>query len=445
VRKELAGLIFVDGNFKMAVCMKASVLVIGDEILNGNTQDTNSSFIASVCNNAGIKVFRTMAVSDTYDAIHRGLQMVAEDADVVFITGGLGPTKDDITLKSLADYFGRKLVFNQQVYEQIRAFFEKRGKEQLKMNEKLAYLPEDCRLMPNERGTAMGMWFEHQGKVFVSMPGVPYEMKHMFVNHVLPAVKEQFQIAPILNRYIMTAGIGESAIAEKIADIESALPSYISLAYLPSLSRVKLRLTAGEFSEQVEKEIHDFQHRIAERLPGNFYSFDEDKMIEEVLGEMLSERNETLSTAESCTGGFIAHKITSVSGSSRYYEGSVISYSNEIKKNHLGVKETTLTEHGAVSEATVREMLHGLIESLNTTYGIAVSGIAGPGGGTPQKPVGTVWMAVGTKEKQVVRKYQLTPHRFMNIEITAVLALNLLRRFMLNDIEEAGFSRSAIN
>lgn len=425
--------------------MKASVLIVGDEILNGTTQDTNSSYIARASVAHGIRISGIFTVSDDYESIHRGLKIASDNADLIFITGGLGPTKDDITMKAIADYMNQKLVFNAEVFEKIRLYFEKRGKQQLKLNEKLAYLPEHCQLVENDRGTAQGMWFEHEGKVYVSMPGVPYEMKHMFANHVLPKVKTHFQLLPILNKYIMTAGIGESAIAEKISDIESELPEYISLAYLPSLSRVKLRLTSHKYSHEIEQELQHFQQKIAERLPKYFYSFQEDELIEEIVGKMLLEKKETVSTAESCTGGFISHKITSVAGSSLYYFGSVISYSYEMKMSELEVKQQTLEKFGAVSEETVVEMLTGLLKKVDTTYGIAVSGISGPGGGTPDKPVGTVWIAVGTKDKVITRKYQLTSHRFMNIEITSVLALNMLRRLMLNLISPKGSNYQAIN
>jgi nicotinamide-nucleotide amidase len=425
--------------------MQASILIIGDEILNGTTQDTNSSFIARSAVANGIKIQNIFTVSDDFASIHDGLKFASQKNELIFITGGLGPTKDDITMKAIADFMGQKLVFNAFVFEKIKAYFEKRGKAQVALNEKLAYLPENCQLIENERGTAQGMWFDFEGKVFISMPGVPYEMKHMFTQFVLPLVSKKFALKTIINKYIMTAGIGESAIAEKIADIENELPKHITLAYLPSLSRVKMRLTSHIFSPEIEAEVASFQQKIAERLPKYAYSLKEDKLIEDKIGEMLLERNETIATAESCTGGFISHKLTSVAGSSHYYFGSIISYSYEMKKSELGVKQSTLDKYGAVSEETVLEMLSGLLDKLGTTYGIAVSGIAGPGGGTPDKPVGTVWIAVGTKEKQITRRYQLSTHRFMNIEISSILALNMIRRLMLNLISPKGNPYQAIN
>lgn len=425
--------------------MQASILIVGDEILNGTTHDTNSSFIAMNAVASGIKIGNIYTVSDEYESIHDGLRVASAKSDLVFVTGGLGPTKDDITMKAIADFMGQKLVFNAVVFEKIKAFFEKRGKQQVALNEKLAYLPENCTLIENDRGTAQGMWFEFEGKVFISMPGVPYEMKHMFTSYVLPAVREKFDLSPIINKYVMTAGIGESAIAEKISDIENQLPKHISIAYLPSLSRVKLRLTSHIFSPEIEQEVIYFQQKIADILPKYAYSFDENILVEDKIGEMLLRNNETISTAESCTGGFISHKLTSVAGSSQYYMGSIISYSYEMKKNELGVKQTTLDKYGAVSEETVLEMLSGLLDKLGTTYGISVSGIAGPGGGTPDKPVGTVWIAVGTKDKMITRRYQLSTHRFMNIEVTSILALNMLRRLMLNLIAPKGNPYQAIN
>lgn len=425
--------------------MKASILIIGDEILNGTTTDTNSAFIARKSAEYGIDIQTITTISDKYDAILYGLKNIPEYSKIVFITGGLGPTKDDITLKTLADFFNQKLVFNEQVYEKIKAYFEKRGKAQVELNKKLALLPEQCTLIQNDNGTAQGMWFEAYNKIYISMPGVPYEMENMLTRHILPKIKNTFELAPILNKYIMTAGIGESAIAEKIKDIENDLPNYLSLAYLPSLKRVKLRLTASCFSEEIQAEMITFQNQIAEKLKKYVFSFNENDSLEKVIGEILKERNETLSTAESCTGGLIAHKITSIAGSSEYYKGSFITYSNEMKMQELGVKKTTLERYGAVSEATVIEMTDGLLKKTKTTYGIAVSGVAGPGGGTPEKPVGTVWIAVSDKDSFITRKYHLTPYRGINIQLTSVLALNLLRRFIKNDLEKRGSSNEVVN
>ena len=425
--------------------MKASILIIGDEILNGTTTDTNSSFIAKKCAEYGINIQTITAISDKYDAINYGLKNIPSNSEIVFITGGLGPTKDDITLKALADFFNQDLVFNEEVYKKIKAYFEKRGKGQVELNKKLALLPENCTLIQNDNGTAQGMWFEEDGKIYISMPGVPYEMENMLVKHVLPKLQGAFNLPPILNKYIMTAGIGESAIAEKIKDIEGELPENISLAYLPSLRLVKLRLTASEFSDDNEKLIIDFQNKIAQRLEKYVFSLNENDSLEKVLGQILIGKNATLSTAESCTGGLIAHKITSIAGSSAYYMGSIISYSNDIKMKELGVQKSTLDNFGAVSEATVVEMLKGLLKKTNTTYGITVSGVAGPGGGTPEKPVGTVWIAVGNKDNFATRKYHLTPYRGINIQLSAVLALNLLRRFLKNSLEKRGASNEVLN
>lgn len=417
--------------------MKACILTIGDEILNGTTIDTNSAFIAQHSELIGLSIHQSISVSDTYEGIHKGLNYASNGSEVVFITGGLGPTKDDITKKALADYFEDELVFNAGVFEKIKAYFEKRGAAVVERNRKLAMIPISCTLVPNDKGTALGMWFEQNEVIYISMPGVPHEMKHMLLHHVFPKIKETKRLINVYNRYIMTAGLGESSINEKIADIESALPSYIKLAYLPSLGRVKLRLTALENAAQhVEEEILTFQSKIAKRLPKYVYSTDEKISLEESLGKLLKENNATISTAESCTGGYIGHCLTSVAGSSAYYEGTIVSYSYDIKEKLLGVKHETLVKEGAVSEATVREMLQGVLQNLETDYAISVSGIAGPGGGMPGKPVGTVWIAVGSKEKIVARKYQLTPHRKPNIEITSVIALNLIRRFILGELKD---------
>lgn len=415
--------------------MKVSIVTIGDEILNGTTVDTNSAFIAKNCITHGMSVRNTFSVPDSFEGIYEGLSLGQKNAEVIFITGGLGPTKDDITKQALANFFKTTLEFDENVFLKIKAYFEKRGAKQVELNRKLAYIPKNASLIDNDRGTAMGMWFEQDQKTFISMPGVPHEMQYMLTNHILPKITERYTLPKIINKYIMCAGIGESAIYERIEDIEVSLPPYISLAYLPNLGNVKLRLSSIAKDREVEreKELETFQLAIKERIEKHVYSLDDQISLAQVVGNLLIEKKETLATAESCTGGYISHLITSTPGSSMYYEGSIIAYSYNIKESLLHVEEETLNEYGAVSEETVREMTEGLLRKLKTSYGISVSGIAGPSGGTPEKPVGTVWIAVGNKHKVIAKKFELTKQRDYNVKISAMIALNMLRIFILDN------------
>ena len=415
--------------------MKASILTIGDEILNGTTVDTNSAFIAKECVAQGISIGGIYSISDSYDGIYEGLEIAQKNSSIIFITGGLGPTKDDITKQALANFFKATLDFDANVFEKIEAHFKKRGGKQVQLNRKLAMIPSNAELIENARGTAMGMWFDHEDKIYVSMPGVPHEMRHMLSNFVLPKIIREKQLPTIINKYIMCAGIGESAIYERIEDIEVNLPKGTSLAYLPNLGNVKLRLTTevSEHAKEALIELEKIQEAIRERIPKHVFSYNENDSLAKSLGELLVKRKETLSTAESCTGGYISHLITMIPGSSKYFEGAIAAYSYDIKEKLLNVKHETLNSVGAVSEETVIEMTKGLLEQTGTTYGIAVSGIAGPGGGTTDKPVGTVWIAVGNKDSIQARCYHLTQQREYNIKISAQVALNMLRNFILHN------------
>ena len=415
--------------------MKVSILTIGDEILNGTTIDTNSAFIAKTCIANGLTVKATFSIADSYEGIYEGMRLAQEDVSIIFITGGLGPTKDDITKQALANFFESELRFNEEVFRKIEAYFAPRGQKQVDLNRKLAYIPSNAMLIENERGTAFGMWFEHNNKIFISMPGVPHEMRYMMNHHVIPKIIKDFKLPQIINKYIMTAGIGESAIYERIEDIEAQLPESISLAYLPNLGSVKLRLSSTQALGEEDRDalLTSYQNQIIERIKKYVFSLDENESLAAALGNLLMSEKASMGTAESCTGGYISHLLTSTPGSSAYYEGSVIAYSYDVKENLLGVRPEVLNSVGAVSEEAVLEMAKGLIASLNCTYGIAVSGIAGPGGGTPEKPVGTVWIAVGDAKQLIARKFQLTKQRDYNIKISASIALNMLRNFILNN------------
>ena len=417
-----------------SISVNASIITIGDELLIGQTIDTNSAFIAQELNKIGVWVRRRVAVGDAFDDIWNALDEEGKQSDIVIITGGLGPTADDITKPLLCKYFGGKLVVNEEVLAHVKYLFEKvfrRPGPMLERNLKQAEVPNNCIVLHNARGTAPGMLFKRDGRVFISLPGVPHEMKGLIVNEVVPYLLSAFKMPGIVHKTAFTAGQGESMIAELLKDFEPSLPSHIKLAYLPNYGMVKLRLTSqGENKEEVEKELMPYFEKLQE-LVKDYLVTNEDEGLEIVIGKILKAKGKTMGTAESCTGGYIAHLITSVSGSSAYYKGSVISYANEIKENILGVKQETLLSVGAVSEETVKQMVKGAISKLNVDFALATSGIMGPEGGTDEKPVGTVWIAVGNKEKTETLKLNLRFDRQRNIGMTAANALNFLRKFIL--------------
>lgn len=412
--------------------MKAIIITIGDEILHGQTIDTNSAWLAVQLNLLGLEVHEIVSVSDRSGHIMSALDHASKNAGLILITGGLGPTNDDITKKTLAVYFDSELIFNQEILDDLMVKFSHTKLATLERNREQAMIPDKCIPIANNYGSAPGMMFEKEGTVFISMPGVPYEMKSMFSENVIEQIKNKFELPAIAHRFILTAGYGESVLAEKLIDFEKHLPIGVSLAYLPSSSAVKLRLTAkGKKQVELDNLLDGLTGEINQLIPKAIFGFGADNSLEKEIGRILMANNATLGTAESCTGGYISHVITSVPGSSGYYKGSLITYSNELKINELEVKESTLENYGAVSAETVREMHAGLLNHLHIDFGIAVTGIAGPDGGTPEKPVGTVWIAVGDKENVQVKLLHLGKKRVQNIERTAVLSLNLLRRFLL--------------
>ncbi len=410
-----------------------SIITIGDELLIGQVVDTNSAWMAQELNKAGIRVKRRVAVGDVWDEIWQALDEEATQVDVVLITGGLGPTADDITKPLLCKYFNGKLVTDEGALKNVEYLFEKVFKRELtQRNIKQAEVPDVCRVLQNKRGTAPGMLFEKAGKFFVSMPGVPHEMQGMMTDDVIPFLQKQFSVNHIAHRTLLTFGIGESMLADMIQEYEEALPAGIKLAYLPNYGMVRLRLTAnGTAREQTEKMIAE-QFEQLQVLVKEYLVTNEDEPMEKVLGKLLLKKNQTLATAESCTGGYIAHLITSLAGSSAFYDGSVVSYANKVKTGVLGVKKSTLEQAGAVSEAVVTEMVKGALQIIKTDYAIAVSGIMGPDGGSEDKPVGTVWIAVGNLQEQKARKFHFRFNRQRNIQLTAVNALNMMREFVLS-------------
>jgi nicotinamide-nucleotide amidase len=414
--------------------VNASIITIGDELLIGQTIDTNSAFIAHELNKIGVWVRRRVAVGDVYDEIWDALDEEGNESDIVIITGGLGPTADDITKPLLCDYFGGKLVVNEKVLAHVKYLFEKvfrRPGPMLERNLKQAEVPDVCEVMFNKRGTAPGMLFKKEKKIYISLPGVPHEMKGLIVSEVVPYLLSAFKLPAIVHKTAFTAGQGESMLAELLKEFEPSLPSHIKLAYLPNYGMVKLRLTArGNDQQALEKELQPLFEKMQE-LVKDYLVTDEDEGLETVVGKILKAKNQTMGTAESCTGGYIAHLITSVPGSSAYYKGSVISYANDVKEQVLGVQPETLRTYGAVSEETVKEMAKGALATLRTDYILAVSGIMGPDGGTEAKPVGTVWIAAGNKNKTETLQLHLRFDRQRNIHITAAQALNFLRKFIL--------------
>lgn len=408
--------------------IKAEILAIGDELLYGQTMDTNSHFISGELDKIGIKVVRRTTVGDVEGEILQAFAEAEARADVVIITGGLGPTKDDLTKPCLAKYFNCGIRIHPEALLEVTEFFRQRGRELTELNRQQAALPECCEKITNPFGTAPGMWFDQRDKIFVSMPGVPYEMRHMVDEQVIPRLKKKFKMPVIVHQMIRTAGIGESFLAEKIAPWEESLPPHIRLAYLPGEGGVKLRLTAiGDDRVAIGKELESLREAIVP-LAGQFiFGWTEDP-LEVVVGSHLTELKLTLSVAESCTGGYLSHLITSVPGSSAYFLGSVVAYASSVKTVELGVRPKTLQQYGAVSEQTIREMAAGVRERFGTDIGVATSGVAGPGGGTPEKPVGTVWIAYADQQEVIAKKLQLSQDRIVNIKLTATAVLNLIRQ-----------------
>jgi nicotinamide-nucleotide amidase len=412
----------------------AVIITIGDELLIGQVIDTNSAWMAQELNKIGVAVLRRVAVGDQWNQIWDALDEESKKASIILITGGLGPTADDITKPLLCKYFGGKMIMHQPTLDHVTHIFETILKRPMvERNRKQAEVPDNCRVLKNEKGTAPGMLFEKGKKIFVSLPGVPHEMKGLMKQEVLPIISSIFKTNYIEHRTLMTYGIGESFLADRIANTEEALPSHIKLAYLPNYGLVRLRLTAsGIHKEQVQSEI-EYYFESLKKAVGIYMISDKDVTMEQIVANLLIENKATVSTAESCTGGYIAHLLTSISGASAFYKGSIVSYSNEIKQEVLKVPEETLLMQGAVSELTVTKMAEECRRLMNTDYCIAVSGIMGPEGGTAEKPVGTVWMAVAYKKHVKTQLIHLRYNRERNISLTAMNALNFLRMLIVDN------------
>ena len=414
--------------------MNCVLISIGDELLIGQTINTNAAWLGEQLNLLGFKVIAGLVIPDDKIAIENALNDFSS-ADLIIMTGGLGPTKDDITKHTLCTYFDTELKRNTEIESKIIAYFQSRDLPILQSNKDQALLPEACEVLPNSRGTASGMWFEKNNTIYVSLPGVPYEMKGLITECVIPKLLNRNKDEnTLVHRTVRTHGMGESFLAEVIKDWENnLLVDDIKLAYLPSPGIVKLRLSLlGKDGKKIVATLNKHIDLLNKIIPDQVYGYEDDTM-EGVVGDLLTAQNASVSTAESCTGGAVAKMITSVSGSSNYFEGSVICYSNICKINQLHVQENALQNHGAVSQEVVEQMAIGVKRKLNTDYGLATSGIAGPTGGTPEKPVGTIWIALATKNGVISKKLNLGYSRDRNIHVTSLSALNMLRLKLLGN------------
>jgi len=406
--------------------MLAEIITIGDELLIGQVIDTNSAWMADQLNVIGIKVHQITSISDDQQHILTTLKEASERAQLILITGGLGPTKDDITKQTLCKFFDTSLVFSETAYANVEKLFSARGVAVTELNRLQAMVPANCRVVANPNGTAPCMWFEKNGCIYISMPGVPFEMKAIMEQEILPQLLNRLNRV-IIHRTILTEGVGESHLASLIEPWEDSLPSFVKLAYLPQPGMVRLRLTAYGTDRKVLQHAIDKAEIELYSYAGDFiFGFDNDTM-ESVVGQLLRSKGMTLSTAESCTGGNIAQLITSIAGSSDYFKGSIVAYSNEIKEQFLGVPHEMIAKHGAVSQQTVIAMAEGIRTRFATDFAVSVSGIAGPGGGSAEKPVGTTWIAIATPTETIARKFLLGDHRGRNIRKASMAALNMLR------------------
>ncbi len=412
--------------------MNAEIITIGDELLIGQTIDTNSAWMGAEMSSAGFDVGRRVSVHDRREDILKALEDVTGKVDVVLITGGLGPTSDDITKPVLCEFFDTKLVVNDEVLSMVTGMMARRNIGLNENNRKQAEVPGSCRVLTNARGTAPGMWFEKNGTIFISMPGVPSEMRYIMTQHVLPRLKKRFTSQVIIHKNIMTYGTYEAKLAELLTDFEASLPENIRLAYLPSSGVIKLRLTGtGKETDSLQKEI-DRQVKELHRYIDEYIFSEDEEPLEAVVGRLLRSKKATLCTAESCTGGKIAHMITSIPGSSDYFKGSVVAYDNSVKINLLGVEKNLIEKYGAVSEPVAKKMAEAAARLLKTDFAVAVTGIAGPGGATPDKPVGTVWIAVSSVVNTITKKYVFGNERVINIDRFSTSALNLLRQQIIS-------------
>jgi len=439
--------------------MNAGIIIIGDEILIGQVVDINSSWISREMNKIGFRTETVITVGDDGKSISDAIDRCLEVADVVFMTGGLGPTKDDITKKVICEKFGTELVLNEAVLANVAEMLGRRGIALTENNRGQALVPATATVINNAVGTAPGIMMEvpsislpetlpersrrasrrvelvGRNKLLFSMPGVPFEMRYLMEHEIIPLIKKHYNLKPVFHKTLLLTGIAESILAEKISDWEDSLDKNVRLAYLPAYSSIRLRLSVYEPDENTEPYIESKVEELKRIVPENIIAY-EDIKLEELVGKLLKDRHCTVATAESCTGGKVASLITSVSGSSEYYKGSVVSYCNEVKADVLGVSRADLEKYGAVSSTVAEQMASGVRRLLKTDYAVATTGIAGPTGGSDEKPVGTVWIAVATPTKVVSRKYVFGKDRAINIERFAASALSMLIVEMEREIVE---------
>lgn len=408
--------------------LQAELIAIGDELLIGQTIDTNSAFIATQLNQIGISVKQKRVIADEAEAICEALDQVLPGTRLVFMTGGLGPTKDDITKKTLTGYFGGELEFHDEVFEHIKDLFASYGRTPSEANRSQAYLPSSCSVIPNKIGTASGMRFEREGTYFFSLPGVPYETRHLVGEQIIPWIQQNLDTGTVVHRTLLTQGVPESVLAEKLEEWEDQLPKAVKLAYLPSPGLVRLRLTSYQGTEEEAQTLVDTEAEKAREILGQIVFGEDLESLEEVVGNILRGKGLSLSAAESCTGGYISHKITSVPGSSDYFRGSVVSYTNEVKTAFLGVEADTITKYGVVSKEVAEAMARGAVARFASDFAVSTTGIAGPSGGTEEQPVGTVWIAVATPEQVVSKEFRFGVDRQRNIHRMTLMALDMLRR-----------------
>ncbi|MCF8346156.1 MAG: competence/damage-inducible protein A [Bacteroidales bacterium] len=410
--------------------MRVAIVTIGDEILIGQINDTNSVWMSRELTALGVHIYEMTTISDTQEHIVKTLDRLIGKVDMVLMTGGLGPTKDDLTKEVLNTYFGGKLVMNQEVLATIESFFSKRGRTMIESNRRQALVPDTCTPLTNNHGTAPGMWFTREGTHVVSMPGVPYEMKPMLLEQVIPSMAEHMGLPDLVHRTVMTQGVPESYLAEMISEWERGLPECMKLAYLPRPGIVRLRLTVmGKSTEEAGLLLDEKIGALHQVIPEHIFGYD-DMPLEQAIGVLMKEKGLKLSTAESCTGGNIARLITAIPGSSDYFRGSVIAYSNDMKVRTLGVDPVLIEDHGAVSREVVEAMALGGLGMTGTDVSMATSGIAGPGGGTDDKPVGLVWIAVACGNKLISREFRFGGHRALVIEQASIMAMGMLRKLL---------------
>lgn len=414
--------------------LRASILTIGDEILYGQILNTNSNYISDSLTKIGVKAILHLSVGDNKEDIENALRISGSESDIILITGGLGPTNDDITKRCLADYFNCRIVMNDSAYKIIEDYFKRRGMPFTAVNKKQAELPECAEPIDNEMGTAPGMWINRDNKIFISIPGVPHEMRNIMDSKIIPKISKLTGSSFIYYKMIMTTGIGESWLSDKLADWENSLPENITVAYLPGFGQVKLRLTVTGNNEKLNKEKVHVQIKKLYKQVGKYIYGEDGISLEAKIGEILKIKGKTLSLAESCTGGYLSHLITGVPGSSEYYRGGIVAYDNTIKEHYLRVDPIVLEKHGAVSEPVIKRMAMGIRSEFNTDYGVATSGIAGPTGGSDEKPVGTIWIAIAGKSGVTTKKLTILKDRISNIKFSSIAALSMLwQRLSGND------------